>query len=335
MLTDAVRRIANATRGCRWVGAGYSTMAMSAKDMFYKRLEVENVCRKFELSDDTLADVSCRITGEMDRGLQTPVITQIGKPSSIKCWGTGMDVRPKTPFEFKEPRFMTLDLSEDVWFQTGYTLVSDTDHVLSVSNMNPLYCKTGTGRILFDRMASRLAILVETNGSYAAAAGMPVVFKFGFPVRWTRSNAVVLNRWTKEFNYEDLIGRDVVFSLKVSLLRAGFRNLGPVLVLNDASATLLNSLADMPQTLVGLVVSDGCNCCYVEHTDNMHESHRSAIPSATRTVVNTEWGAFGEDESLKDIITEYDRSVDSLSMCPRKQIFEKMTSGKIESERYT
>ena len=44
-------------------------------------------------------------------------------------------------------------------------------------------------------------------------------------------------------------------------------------------------------------------------------------------VVNTEWGAFGNQSELDFILTKWDREVDRLSINPGKQIFEKMISG--------
>ena len=44
-------------------------------------------------------------------------------------------------------------------------------------------------------------------------------------------------------------------------------------------------------------------------------------------VVNTEWGAFGNQGELDFILTKWDREVDRLSINPGKQIFEKMISG--------
>ena len=44
-------------------------------------------------------------------------------------------------------------------------------------------------------------------------------------------------------------------------------------------------------------------------------------------VVNTEWGAFGDQGELDYIVTQWDRKVDEGSINPGKQIFEKMISG--------
>ena len=40
-----------------------------------------------------------------------------------------------------------------------------------------------------------------------------------------------------------------------------------------------------------------------------------------------EWGAFGEDNTLDFVVTEYDKAIDDNSINPKKQIFEKMISG--------
>ncbi|ELW60576.1 Hexokinase-1 [Tupaia chinensis] len=48
--------------------------------------------------------------------------------------------------------------------------------------------------------------------------------------------------------------------------------------------------------------------------------------------MNTEWGAFGDDGSLEDIWTEFDREIDQDSLNPGKELFEKMVSGKYLEE---
>ena len=44
-------------------------------------------------------------------------------------------------------------------------------------------------------------------------------------------------------------------------------------------------------------------------------------------VINTEWGAFGDQGELDYILTKWDKSVDKGSINPGRQIFEKMISG--------
>ena len=49
-------------------------------------------------------------------------------------------------------------------------------------------------------------------------------------------------------------------------------------------------------------------------------------------IINTEWGAFGENGELDFIRTQWDYAIDSESINPGKQIFEKMISGKYMGE---
>mgnify|MGYP001204927617 CR=1 FL=1 len=44
-------------------------------------------------------------------------------------------------------------------------------------------------------------------------------------------------------------------------------------------------------------------------------------------IINTEWGAFGENGELDFVRTKWDMAVDEMSVNPGKQIFEKMISG--------
>ncbi|KAF3852756.1 hypothetical protein F7725_006111 [Dissostichus mawsoni] len=67
----------------------------------------------------------------------------------------------------------------------------------------------------------------------------------------------------------------------------------------------------------------GTNACYMEelrHIDLVEGDEG-------RMCINTEWGAFGDDGSLEDIRSEFDREIDRGSINPGKQLFEKMASG--------
>lgn len=44
-------------------------------------------------------------------------------------------------------------------------------------------------------------------------------------------------------------------------------------------------------------------------------------------LINTEWGAFGENGLLDFVMTDFDRAMDESTINPTKQLFEKMISG--------
>ena len=108
---------------------------------------------------------------------------------------------------------------------------------------------------------------------------------------------------------------------------------------------------------VGLILGTGTNACYLEeiadiHTIDQNEFEGIFAPSnkvaktytnhnkcgplhiffcflkgQKHMVVNTEWGAFGENGELDFIRTKWDYNVDKFSVNPNQHIFEKMISG--------
>lgn len=62
----------------------------------------------------------------------------------------------------------------------------------------------------------------------------------------------------------------------------------------------------------------GSNACYVEKTENCELFDGDA--SKSELLINTEWGAFGDDGALDFVRTEFDRDVDNNSINPGKQM---------------
>lgn len=63
----------------------------------------------------------------------------------------------------------------------------------------------------------------------------------------------------------------------------------------------------------------GSNACYVEKLVNT-ELYDGPDNGKDQVLVNTEWGAFGDNGCLDFVRTEYDREIDSLSINPGKQL---------------
>lgn len=62
----------------------------------------------------------------------------------------------------------------------------------------------------------------------------------------------------------------------------------------------------------------GSNACYVEKTANAEMF--DGVSTKDDVLINTEWGAFGDNGALDFVRTEYDREVDSSSINPGKQM---------------
>lgn len=84
-----------------------------------------------------------------------------------------------------------------------------------------------------------------------------------------------------------------------------------VALVNDTTGTQLAVGITDPDCHVGLILGTGTNACYLESLD--------AIPKFDgdrerykHVIVNTEWGAFGDDGKLKDYLTPCDEELDKL-----------------------
>uniref|UniRef100_A0A182SY59 Phosphotransferase n=1 Tax=Anopheles maculatus TaxID=74869 RepID=A0A182SY59_9DIPT len=80
---------------------------------------------------------------------------------------------------------------------------------------------------------------------------------------------------------------------------------------------------------IGLIVGTGSNACYVERVENcdLFDGPKAGPNIKKHVLINTEWGAFGDDGALDFVRTEYDREIDQHSINPGRQLQEKMISG--------
>ena len=81
--------------------------------------------------------------------------------------------------------------------------------------------------------------------------------------------------------------------------------------MNDTTGTQLAVGIRDPDCHVGLILGTGTNACYMENLD--------AVPKFSgdrnrysQVVINTEWGAFGDDGKLSAYLTQFDRELDNL-----------------------
>lgn len=68
-----------------------------------------------------------------------------------------------------------------------------------------------------------------------------------------------------------------------------------------------------------ITIGTGSNACYVETTENCEMADESAS-GKKEMLVNTEWGAFGDDGTTDFIRTDYDREIDEFSINKGKQL---------------
>lgn len=87
-------------------------------------------------------------------------------------------------------------------------------------------------------------------------------------------------------------------------------NVDVVALVNDTTGTQLAVGIRDPECHIGLILGTGTNACYMEDLD--------AVPKFTgdrsrysKVIINTEWGAFGDDGKLDPFLTSADRELDA------------------------
>ncbi|XP_037663031.1 hexokinase-2 isoform X1 [Choloepus didactylus] len=279
--------------------------------------KVDQYLYDMRLSDETLLDISQRFRKEMEKGLGATT----HPTASVKMLPTFVR---STPDGTEHGEFLALDLG-GTNFRVLWVRVTDNG-LQKVEMENQIYAipediMRGSGTQLFDHIAECLANFMDKL--QIKDKKLPLGFTFSFPCHQTKLDESFLVSWTKGFKSSGVEGRDVVALIRKAIKRRGDFDIDIVAVVNDTVGTMMTCGYDDQNCEIGLIVGTGSNACYMEemrHID-MVEGDEG------RMCVNMEWGAFGDDGTLDDIRTDFDREIDMGSLNPGKQLFEKMISG--------
>ena len=154
-------------------------------------------------------------------------------------------------------------------------------------------------------------------------------FTFSFPVHQIGINRGTLIRWTKGFDIADAVGKDVCQLLQdaIDALHLPVR---VAALVNDTVGTLMSRSYTSPgktPTVLGAIFGTGTNGAYVEKLANIKKGLEGKYDDSTgQMVVNTEWGSFDNELAVLPTTT-YDRDLDTASVNPGIQMFEKRVSG--------
>lgn len=154
-------------------------------------------------------------------------------------------------------------------------------------------------------------------------------FTFSFPVQQLGINKGKLMRWTKGFDIQDTVGKDVCALLQSEIDK---RHL-PVKVaalVNDTVGTLMArsyTSSGKHRSILGAIFGTGTNGAYIEKIDNIKKSIEGEYDDSTgEMVINTEWGSFDNQGNVLPS-TPWDKQLDKESVNPGFQMFEKCVSG--------
>ena len=157
-------------------------------------------------------------------------------------------------------------------------------------------------------------------------------FTFSFPVNQIGINSGTLARWTKGFDIDDAIGKDVcqLLQTEIDALRLPVK---VAALVNDTVGTLMARSYTSPGktgTLLGAIFGTGTNGAYVERLSRVQKlasmTDSSYDTSTGNMIINTEWGSFDNHLSVLPN-TPYDTALDAASVNPGIQMFEKRVSG--------
>ncbi|RUP47165.1 hexokinase-domain-containing protein [Jimgerdemannia flammicorona] len=313
---------------------------------------LQKIIAQFQLPVDKMRQIAKDMRTEMDKGLGQHTDAALRMiPSYLSEHPTGQETGVSYALELNGANIRILQVT----FQ-GRGKISTRQQKFTASET----LKHGDVRNLFDYLA-------ECVGSFLTAMGteetITMGFTFAFPVNQTAANHGTLITWTKGFEVTGAEGRDVVDLLQQSLRRKHL----PVQVnalVNGTVGTLLAHNYKSLDTLLGCTFSNGTNCGKMCLRPNMQLDRETrnvdryndaivigrgnfhpppspayyekleAIPKydgpptpSSEMIVNTEWGAFGDDHRSYLPLTRYDNALNRLSSNPGVHIYEKMVSG--------
>ncbi|KAM4637101.1 LOW QUALITY PROTEIN: hexokinase HKDC1-like [Discoglossus pictus] len=268
------------------------------------------------LSDETLLDIMSRFQAEMEKGLKKDT----NPTASVKMLPTFVR---STPDGSEKGDFIALDLGGSNFRILRVKVSENGKQNVELDSQfypTPSEFTTGNGPELSDYVAECLADFMKKQ---QIKKKIPLGFTFSFPCKQTKLDEGILISWTKEFKVRGVQGKDVVTLLRKSLKKKECTNVEVVALVNDTVGTMMSCGYDDPLCEVGAIIGTGTNACYMENLSNMD----LVEGDEGRMCINTDWGAFGDDGSLDDIRTEFDKEIDLGSINPGKQLFEKMISG--------
>ncbi|XP_072484858.1 hexokinase-1 isoform X2 [Notamacropus eugenii] len=279
--------------------------------------KIDKYLYSMRLSDEMLNEVTKRFKKAMINGLSR----NYNVTASVKMLPTFVR---SIPDGSEKGDFIALDLGGSS-FRILRVQVShekyQTVQMDSEVYETPESIMNGSGVQLFDHVAECLGDFMEKKN--IKDKNLPVGFTFSFPCRQTKIDEAVLITWTKRFKASGVEGSDVVQLLNKAIKKRGDYEANIVAVVNDTVGTMMTCAFDDQECEVGLIIGTGTNACYMEemrHIDVVEGDEG-------RMCINTEWGAFGDDGSMHEFRTEFDKEIDRGSLNPGKQLFEKMVSG--------
>ncbi|NXD13308.1 HXK3 protein, partial [Nothocercus nigrocapillus] len=309
--------------------------------------QVQRALLELTVSLETLQEVKGHMLEAMAKGLsqQTHAQATVHMLPTYVC---------STPDGTEKGDVLVVELGHSHVRTLWVTLPGDGNQTLQLKDQLfelPEDIMQGKGEALFDFIAQCLCQFLDGAGLGDPQQRLPLGFVFPFSCRQTRleqaSEAARGHRrgvlrwrgagadgravppqgellaWSKGFRCSDVEGHDVVQLLQAAINKQQRYHVNVVALMNNTVGTMMScSMEGMPCE-VGLVIDAGTNSCFM--AEGCHVE--MAEETSGRMCVNTEWGCFGDDGALSNVLTSYDQSVDQESHEPGHKRFEKLIGG--------
>ncbi|KAH6870649.1 glucokinase GLK1 [Alternaria rosae] len=303
--------------------------------------QAKRVAAEFDFDDNAVNKAVKEFIREMDEGLEKEGTEMSQIPTYVTAVPNGTE----------KGLYMAVDLGGTNFRVCSIELHGNTTFSLTQSKVaiprELMVAKTS--KELFSFLARQIEAFLKLHHEehYAGTlrrregkAGEPedeeifnLGFTFSFPVHQIGINKGMLMRWTKGFDIQDAVGKDVCALLQQEIDELHLPVKVAALV-NDTVGTLMARSYTSPGktgTLLGAIFGTGTNGAYVEKLDKVKKMSKDTSTGAYdkstgEMIVNTEWGSF--DNSLRTLPNSpYDVQLDKDSVNPGIQMFEKRVSG--------
>ncbi len=178
------------------------------------------------------------------------------------------------------------------------------------------------GRQIFAFIADKIESFLQ-RPEIEAQLPLQLGFTFSFPVEQESLAHGRIFEWSKEIVADDVIGFDVVELLQSELQARGL-DIKVGSLVNDTVGTLLAQIYADRRTKISVILGTGSNSAYVEKRENIA---KLSTTESGLTVINIEWGSFGDGDDSLLPFSRFDRELDAQSKNCGKQRLEKMMSG--------
>ncbi|KAI4957242.1 hypothetical protein J4E86_005716 [Alternaria arbusti] len=303
--------------------------------------QAKRVAAEFDFDDNAVNKAVKEFIREMDEGLEKEGTEMSQIPTYVTAVPNGTE----------KGLYMAVDLGGTNFRVCSIELHGNTTFSLTQSKVaiprELMVAKTS--KELFSFLAKQIEAFLKLHheehyaGTLRRREGKPgepedeeifnLGFTFSFPVHQIGINKGMLMRWTKGFDIQDAVGKDVCALLQQEIDELHLPVKVAALV-NDTVGTLMARSYTSPGktgTLLGAIFGTGTNGAYVEKLDKVKKMSKDTSDGAYdkstgEMIVNTEWGSF--DNSLRTLPNSpYDVQLDKDSVNPGIQMFEKRVSG--------